>query len=142
MRLLNDGLNASDPDTVPANAPVPALGLVWLIVSVNVTPAGMLWSEPGVHVTHCVVNEPRSTSEPFKKLLDPTGVNDRVNPPNAQLTPVHAPLNAPVVENVTVCAAMGSDPSAMAAPAMDNALAMRRPAMPTSLLLTTSAFHQ
>jgi hypothetical protein len=89
-----------------------------------------------------VLKDPRSTSEPFKKLFDPTGVNVSVKPPNAQVVPVHAPLNAPAVENVTVCAAIGSDPSATAVPAMNTARAMRRPAMPTSFLLSTWAFHQ
>jgi hypothetical protein len=28
-RLLNDGLNAICPDTIPATLPDPALGLVW-----------------------------------------------------------------------------------------------------------------
>lgn len=133
IRLLNDGLNESDPDTVPTNDPVPALGPVWFTVNVNVTPDGKLWSDPGVQDTHCVLNEPKSTSEPLRKLFDPTGTNDSVKPLNAQLVAVQPPpLNAPAVEKVTVWAASGTTPSTAAAPAILTARAILPTAMLTS----------
>jgi len=79
-----------------------------------VTPDGKFCIDALVHVTHWVLNEPKSMSEPLKKLFDPTGVKDNVNPSNAQLAVVHPPpLNDPVVEKLTICAAAGSDPSAI-----------------------------
>src|SRR5512142_2280576 len=85
------------------------------MVSVNVTPDGKPCIDPLMHVTHCVLNEPRSMSEPLRKVSDPTGVNDSVKPSNAQLVVVHPPpLNEPVVEKVAVCAPAGSHPRATA----------------------------
>src|SRR5512143_1757780 len=126
-RLLKFGSNANDPETVPAKLPVPPLGFVWLMVSVNVTPAGKLviGQEATVHVA---LNDPKSTSEPDRNVPEPTGVNDRVKSPNVQTVVVHAafPLNAPVVENVTVCAPAGSEPSARAAAPTTAALVIPR----------------
>jgi hypothetical protein len=79
---------------------------------------------------HDVVNDPRSTSEPERKLFDPTGVNDSVKLPKTQLVAVHPPpLKAPVVEKATVCAAAGSDPRANAAVPMSVARAIPRTPM-------------
>jgi hypothetical protein len=128
MTLLNDGLNAMVPEIVPANVPVPALGTVWLMVSVNVTPAGKLVS-PQVERLQDALNVPRSTSEPDKNELEPTGTNVSVKLPNPQVVPVHPPLKAPVVEKATVCAAAGTDPRANAAVPMSAARAIPRTPM-------------
>ena len=61
MRLLNVGLNASWPEMVPTTLFVPALGIVWLIVSVNVTPDGKFVSGQLARL-HDELKVPRSTS--------------------------------------------------------------------------------
>jgi hypothetical protein len=133
MRLLKDGLNATDPETVPTKFPVPPLGLVWLTVSVNSTPAGKAWRAPGVQDTHWVTNEPKAMSEPDVKVADPTGANDIVKPSNVQVDGVHPPpLKAPVVEKVTVCAVAGSEPNATAALPITIARAIRNIVMSPS----------
>src|SRR5205085_11334011 len=126
------GFQPMVPATEPLKLPLPADGTVWFTVSVNTT-------SPGIEAGFAPAPNP-SVNWPMSTL--PTGgravtinelVHDSVNPPKTQPTAVQpVPLNAPDVWYVTVCAATGSDPSAIATVPASTARANPRTPMSSS----------
>src|SRR4249919_2956682 len=97
------------PKMDPVTLPDPTDGLVWLIVNWNVVPVIPVTAHEAVG--QLTENCPRSI--PLgDRTFPPPAVNEMVHP----LPPVHtlathdAPVNAPAVVNVTICAAAGRAP--------------------------------